>query len=417
LLHLKGTERLFDFEMRPIADRSGAVTGVVSDAVDITDRRRNEEELRQSQKMDAVGQLTGGVAHDFNNLLTVIRSATDLLRRPDLSNERRERYINAISDTVDRASKLTSQLLAFARRQPLRPETFNISKQVEGIAQLLMPALGNRIKIDLQLPAQDCFAVADVAQFETAVINLALNARDAMPNGGAVILRVAQPELSRVGKFVAVSVRDSGPGISPDKREKIFEPFYTTKESGKGTGLGLSQVFGFVKQSGGEVELISELGRGASFTLYLPSAEAPEIGRTTVSNAVEANRHDHGLRVLLVEDNEDIGNLATEQLRDLGYRASWARSAEDALGRLAVDGSAFDVMFSDIVMPGMNGIELANIVRDSYPHLAIVLTTGYSDALAESARSGFPLIRKPYSIDALARTLPAVIEGKSARVC
>jgi PAS domain S-box-containing protein len=420
LLHLKGSKRLFDFAMRPIADRSGAVTGVVSDAVDITDRRRNEEELRQSQKMDAVGQLTGGVAHDFNNLLTVIRSATDLLRRPDLPTERRERYINAISDTIDRASKLTSQLLAFARRQPLRPETFNISKQIESIAQLLMPALGNRIQIGLQLPDEDCFALADVAQFETAVINLALNARDAMPNGGAVTLRVAEaemiPSLLRPGKFVAVSVIDSGSGISPDKREKIFEPFYTTKESGRGTGLGLSQVFGFVKQSGGEVEVISDLGKGASFTLYLPSAEAPDTGKAAVSTVPEARRHDRGLRVLLVEDNEDIGNLATEQLRDLGYRASWARSAEDALGCLAADGFAFDLMFSDIVMPGMNGIELANTVRERYPHLAIVLTTGYSDALAESARSGFALIRKPYSIEALARTLPAVIEGTSARL-
>jgi PAS domain S-box-containing protein len=420
-LGLKGSERLFDFAMRPIADRSGAVTGVVSEAVDITDRRRNEDELRQSQKMDAVGQLTGGVAHDFNNLLTVIRSATDLLRRPDLPKERRDCYIKAISDTIDRASKLTSQLLAFARRQPLRPETFNISKQVEGIAQLLMPALGNRTKIDLQLPAEDCFAVADVGQFETAVINLALNARDAMANGGTVTLRVSEaetiPSLSRAGKFVALSVIDSGTGISPDKREKIFEPFYTTKESGRGTGLGLSQVFGFVKQSGGEVEVTSDLGKGASFTLYLPSAEASDIGETAISSASDARRHDGGLRVLLVEDNEDIGNLATEQLCDLGYRASWARSAEDALGRLAADGFAFDVVFSDIVMPGMNGIELANTVRERYPHLAIVLTTGYSDALAESARSGFALIRKPYSIEALARTLPAVIEGRSARLC
>ena len=415
-LDLAGEERRFDFSMRPIADRSGVVTGVVSEAVDITERRRNEEVLRQAQKMEAVGQLTGGVAHDFNNLLTVIRSAIDLLRRPGLSEARRDRYMNAISDTIDRASKLTNQLLAFARRQPLRPETFNVPKQVESISQLLIPALGSRIQIRVEVLSDDCFALADVSQFETAVINLALNAKDAMPNGGTVTLRVAQAEttrrLSRTGKFVAVSVIDSGAGISPANQERIFEPFYTTKEIGRGTGLGLSQVFGFVKQSGGEVEVISDLGKGASFILYLPAADQPVKMERAASTQLEATPDDSGLRVLLVEDNEEIGRLSTEQLRDLGYHASWARSAEDALDCLASDGFAFDVIFSDIVMPGMNGIELANTVRERYPHLAIVLTTGYSDALAESARSGFALIRKPYSIEVLSRTLPAIIAGK-----
>ena len=235
-----------------------------------------------------------------------------------------------------------------------------------------------------------------------------------MPNGGKLTLRVVETEMipshARAGKFVAVSVTDGGTGISRDKREKIFEPFYTTKEMGKGTGLGLSQVFGFVKQSGGEIEVISDLGKGASFILYLPGAETPDTRKEVISTPSVATQADvQGLRILLVEDNPEIGSLATEQLRDLGYRASWANCAEDALGCLAADGLAFDVVFSDVVMPGMNGIELANTVRERYPHLAIVLTTGYSDALAESARSGFPLIRKPYSIEVLAQTLPAVI--------
>ena len=279
LLNLPAGPRLFHLVMRPIVEGSGAITGVVSDAIDITEGRRNEEALRQSQKMEAVGQLTGGITHDFNNLLTVIRSATDLLRRPDLPKERRARYMSAISDTIDRASRLTSQLLAFARRQPLMPEIFNVTKQLESIEQLLMPTLGNRVRIEVKGPS-DCFAFADVGQFETAIINLALNARDAMPSGGRLILKAAKVELTQShsgpGKFVAVSVIDNGVGIAPDKREKIFEPFYTTKEAGRGTGLGLSQVFGFVKQSGGEVEVISDFGDGASFILYLPGADAPD---------------------------------------------------------------------------------------------------------------------------------------------
>ena len=237
-----------------------------------------EGRLRQAQKMEAVGQLTGGVAHDFNNLLTIIRSSVDLMRRRNVSEERRRRYVDAISNTVDRASKLTGQLLAFARRQPLNPELFNVNRRVEGIAEMLRPLVGARVKISLNLCDPPCFAQADLGQFETAMVNLAVNARDAMSGEGHLTLQVSKVhelpclrgEAGRPGMFIAVSIADTGVGIPGADLEKIFEPFYTTKGIGKGTGLGLSQVFGFAKQSGGEIAVASEPGHGIDLHIYLP---------------------------------------------------------------------------------------------------------------------------------------------------
>ncbi|MBX9649475.1 MAG: PAS domain S-box protein, partial [Xanthobacteraceae bacterium] len=282
-LNLPIGERYFDFAMRPMRDRHGAIIGAVPEAVDITERRQAEEVLRQSQKMEAVGQLTGGVAHDFNNLLTIIRSATDFLRRRELPEERRRRYVDAISETVERASKLTAQLLAFARRQPLKPQVFNVGAQVEAVAQLIRPLVGARIRIDVEISDLNCFAIADVAQFETALMNLAVNSRDAMNSEGRLVIQVrkvkaipplrAQP--ARSGDFVAITVTDTGIGIPSALLETIFEPFFTTKEVGKGTGLGLSQAFGFAKQSDGDISVASEPGHGATFTIYLPQAPMP----------------------------------------------------------------------------------------------------------------------------------------------
>src|SRR6195952_2695034 len=269
--------------MRPMFDQNSKLSGVLSEAIDITERRKAEEALRQAQKMEAVGQLTGGVAHDFNNLLTIIRSATDFLRRRDLPQDRHRRYIDAISETVERASKLTAQLLAFARRQPLKPQVFNVGTQVENIVQLIRPLVGNRIRIDVEIDSPNYFAVADIAQFETALINLAVNGRDAMGDEGRLRIEVKKvfsiPELrgtpSRNGEFIAISVRDTGSGIPADKLEAIFEPFFTTKEVGRGTGLGLSQAFGFAKQSEGDIEVMSAVGEGSTFIIYLPQADIP----------------------------------------------------------------------------------------------------------------------------------------------
>jgi PAS domain S-box-containing protein len=422
-LHLPTGERFFDFAMRPVFDQDGAVFGVLPEAVDITERRKAEEALRQSQKMDAVGQLTGGVAHDFNNLLTIIRSATDFLRRRELPEERRRRYVDAISDTVDRASKLTGQLLAFARRQPLTPQVFDVGSQVESIAQLIRPLVGGRIEIKLDLNDPRCFAMADVVQFETALVNLAVNARDAMQGEGELRISVKTVDgiaslraaIRRTGKFVAVSVTDTGTGIAAENLEAIFEPFFTTKEVGKGTGLGLSQAVGFAKQSGGEIEVASALGQGSTFVIYLPQADIP-ADEGVVAAAAEVATGGRGHRILVVEDNEDVGQFSSELLQDLGYATKRVASAKEALSALAQDELRFDLVFSDVIMPGMNGVELALVIRERYPGLPVVLASGYSSVLADNAHRGFELIQKPYSVEALSRVLRKAISERAAPI-
>jgi PAS domain S-box-containing protein len=424
MLQLPIGERYFDFTMRPVFDQHGVVTGAVPEAVDITERRQSEEVLRQSQKMEAIGQLTGGVAHDFNNLLTIIRSANDFLRRRDLPEERRRRYVDAITDTVERASKLTAQLLAFARRQPLKPQLFDVGEQVENVAQLVRPLVGSGIQIEVEIVNPKSFAIADVAQFETALINLAINARDAMNAEGRVRIAVktvdmipalrAQP--TRRGDFIAISVQDTGSGIAPEYLAAIFEPFFTTKEVGKGTGLGLSQAFGFAKQSEGDIAVSSTLGHGATFTIYLPWAEPPENAANITAVNHDPATSGRGYHVLVVEDNDDVGRFSTELLEDLGYAVRRAANAATALTILAEDEFAVDLVFSDVIMPGMNGVELAGVIRERYPGLPVVLTSGYSNVLAENAHRGFELIQKPYSVEALSRILRKAMAGRTAVV-
>jgi signal transduction histidine kinase len=392
------------------------------DRLHVAEKMRNvqaelkERELRlsQSNKLEAIGQLTGGVAHDFNNLLTIIRGSTDFLRRKDISEDRRERYIEAISVTVDRASKLTGQLLAFARRQSLKPETFDVGGQVRIVIDLLGPLLGARITVQAHLCDPPCFAEADVSQFETALVNLAVNARDAMSGEGCLAFKVE--EVTGVpavrghpmvcGDFIAVSVTDTGSGIDPNQIASIFDPFFTTKDVGKGTGLGLSQVIGFAKQSRGDVAVQSVQGQGSTFTLYLPrSAPTQEDASASAAAAATGAPDGEGACILVVEDNEAVGQFATEMLHDLGYRTAWAANAKAALQTLADHDAHFDLVFSDVVMPGMNGVELGENIRRLYPSLPVVLTSGYSDVLADEGRHGFELMHKPYSVDALSKVL------------
>ena len=423
-LRLPIGERDFEFGMRPVLDRHGNITGAVPELVDITERRRGEEALRQSQKMEAIGQLTGGIAHDFNNLLTIIRSATDFLRRRELPEERRRRYVDAISETVERASKLTAQLLAFARRQPLKPQVFDVGAQVESVAQLIRPVVGGRIEIAVEIEASGCFTIADIAQFETALINLAINARDAMKEEGRLTISVMRadrlPSLrgqpARSGEFIAILVDDTGTGIAPEYLDAIFEPFFTTKEVGKGTGLGLSQAFGFARQSGGDIAVKSAPGQGATFTIYLPQAAPPAAAGEASVRGIEPAASGRGYRVLVVEDNDEVGQFSTELLEDLGYAVKRVANADAALAILAKDEFATDLVFSDVIMPGMNGVELAGIIRERFPGLPVVLTSGYSEVLAENAHHGFELIQKPYSVESLSRILrKAISEQHSLR--
>ena len=382
------------------------------------ERERIEEVLRQAQKMEAVGQLTGGIAHDFNNLLTIIRSSTDLLRRPDLADARRKRYVDAISDTVDRAAKLTGQLLAFARRQALKPEIFDACERVRLTVDMLGSLVGSRIRIERHIPSDPLYLEADINQFETALVNLAVNARDAMEGEGTLTIRIAVvPAVSAgSGGGVALSMADTGSGIPRDKLTRIFEPFFTTKEVGKGTGLGLSQVFGFAKQSGGDVTVNSEVGRGTTFALTLPRVEP--AAEDVVSQPEPRGRPQKdtggGRRVLVVEDNADVGAFSTQLLQDLGYETTWAHDADEALTLLDEAPDGFDVVFSDVIMPGMNGVDLGREIRRRSPKLPIVLTSGYSHVLAQEGHHGFELLQKPYAVESLSRVLRKVARRKGA---
>jgi two-component system NtrC family sensor kinase len=375
-------------------------------------RREAEDALKHSQRLEALGQLTGGVAHDFNNLLTVIRASVDLLNRPQLSEERRQRYITAIAEAVGRAAKLTSQLLAFARRQTLKPEVFDIGDRMQSLRDMLATLLGPAIEIVTQLSAEPCLVNADAGQFETAMINMATNARDAMQGKGRIVFTVhaatAVPDTlthhSGSHGFVCVAVSDTGIGIPAAQLGRIFEPFFTTKQVGQGTGLGLSQVFGFARQSGGEVAVMSEVGQGSTFSLYLPRVPAALLPRSqapTTAPAVAGS----GMSVLVVEDNIELGNFAADGLTELGYSITLVDNATDALAELVGNADRFDVVFSDVVMPGMTGLDLAQAIRDRCIGVPVVLTTGYSQALSQDGVAGFELVQKPYSIEELSRVL------------
>ncbi|MGY4371512.1 CheY-like chemotaxis protein [Bradyrhizobium sp. LB1.3] len=266
----------------------------------------------------------------------------------------------------------------------------------------------------------DCFTVADIAQFETVLINLAINARDAMDGEGRLTIAVRKvrgiPQLraqsARGGDYVAISVADTGSGIAPENIEAIFEPFFTTKEVGKGTGLGLSQAFGFAKQSEGDIAVASTHGKGTTFTIYLPQAQSPATDKEAAALTNETAATGRGYRVLVVEDDDEVGRFSTELLEDLGYAVRRAANANAALAILGENEFAVDLVFSDVIMPGMNGVELAGMIRERYPGLPVVLTSGYSNVLAENAHRGFELIRKPYSVESLSRILRKAISEK-----
>jgi PAS domain S-box-containing protein len=377
--------------------------------------RRTEDQLRQAQKVEAIGQLTGGVAHDFNNLLTVIRGSTELLKRSDIPEERRMRYIDAIADTAERATKLTSQLLAFARRSSLQPEVFDVGNSIRALEGMMGTLTGSLIDVTITVAETACFIDADPSQFDTAIVNMAVNARDAMDRQGKLSITVtATDEIPAIrshprvrGDFVAVSITDSGSGIAPEQIDQIFEPFFTTKQVGQGTGLGLSQVFGFAKQSGGEIQVISQLGEGTTFTLYLPRAS--QDAARAVPEPVGSAPRGHGAYILVVEDNSDVGSFATNALAELGHFTVLAANGEEALAKLATGAAAFDAVFSDVVMPGMTGIELGQTIRNLYPDLPVLLTSGYSSVLAEQGTHGFELLQKPYSLDELSRAIRRVV--------
>ena len=369
--------------------------------VQMDERTRAEEQLRQAQKMQALGQLTGGIAHDFNNMLTVIQGSADILRRPSLLDEKRVHFASAIAETASRAAALTSQLLAFARRQPLSPVPLNLNARISEIAPLLAPLLGAMIKVHLDLADELDAVEVDPAQLEAAILNVVANARDAMPEGGEVTIRtrnVSPEESGGLGHAVMLSIKDSGTGFHPHIMERAFEPFFTTKSVGKGTGLGLSQVYGFVTQSGGDIRIDSAPGKGAEVILLLPASEHEHSGDLGVPKAAASRTSG---RVLLVEDNPQVGAFAETLLSELGHQVIRAMNGLEAL-KLIDEGMDYDLVFSDVVMPGMSGLELAGEIKQRRPDVPIILTTGYSDHIAEAGSQGHTIIPKPYRLETIA---------------
>lgn len=381
---------------------------------EMAERARVEETLRQAQKIEAIGRLTGGVAHDFNNLLMVISGGLDMLDR-QVDPARRRRLMDGMIQAAQRGASLTRQLLAFSRRQELRPESVDIARQIGGMRELLDRSLRGDVHVKFDFPDALWPVEVDPGELELVVLNLAVNARDAMPDGGTIVVRAENlPDLREnelVGDYVRLSVIDTGTGMTHEVRTRVFEPFFTTKDVGKGSGLGLAQVYGFATQSGGAVRIDSEVGAGTTISLYLPrSRHAPshDAHRLVDFHRKNGRAHDEG-RILLVEDDDEVAALVGEMLDQLGYEVTRAASAAAALGALA-DGRSVDVVFSDVMMPGgMNGVELAREIQRRRSDMPILLTSGYSGAaLHEAKETGVQILSKPYRIDELALALNAV---------
>lgn len=380
---------------------------------EMAERARVEETLRQAQKIEAIGRLTGGVAHDFNNLLMVISGGLDMLDR-QADPARRRRLMDGMIQAAERGASLTRQLLAFSRRQELKPESVDIARQIGGMRELLDRSLRGDVHVKFDFPDTLWPVEVDPGELELVVLNLAVNARDAMPAGGTIIVCAENlPDLSEnelAGDYVRLSVIDTGTGMTQEVRTRVFEPFFTTKDVGKGSGLGLAQVYGFAKQSGGTVRIDSEVGSGTTISLYLPkSGHAPSHDAHRLVDFHRANGrvHNEG-RILLVEDDDEVATLVSEMLDQLGYQVTRTASAAAALGALA-DGRSVDIVFSDVMMPGgMNGVELAREIQRRRSDVPILLTSGYSGAaIREAKETGVQILSKPYRIDELATALNA----------
>lgn len=388
-------------------DESGEIAGFGSITRDITEQHEAkqslaaaEQALNQSEKLRSLGELTGGIAHDFNNLLTVVRGSAELLKSETLSDEKKIRHIDAIVETADRAAELTGQLLSFARQQPLQPKRVDLNSVIFDMTELLKRTLGGGVSI-LKTPGMDLWAVrADPTQLENLILNAAINARFAMEGAGTLTLATHNVRCA-AGEEVCLSISDTGSGIAPEILERVFEPFFTTKGPGEGTGLGLSQAYGFAAQSGGRLEISSEMGRGTTLNLYLPRAESKPDVHDQLPGGTADSDVPQGTRVLLVEDSRTVAVFAQSLLEELGCEVVHANCAEDALVALDNEPSGFDIIFSDIVMPGLSGLELAAKVRLQKPELPILLATGYSEAAARGEGGEFPILPKPYRRETL----------------
>lgn len=394
-----------------IYTEKGEHAGFAKITRDVTERRMATEELEeartalfQAQKLQALGELTGGIAHDFNNLMTVIRGSADLLRRGGLPAEKSARYLDAIVETADRASTLTSHLLAFGRRQALKPEVVDLNRRMEAFGEVAARTLGSKIDVVLDLAPDIGRVEVDPTQLETALLNAAINARDAMPDGGRLTVSTITAD---EGESVCIAVADTGGGMAEEVAARAFEPFFTTKPVGKGTGLGLSQIHGFAAQTGGRAEIESRPGEGTTIRIVLPRSAKPLTAQIANEDDIAIPA---GLRVLLVEDNEQVREFARELLEDLHCVVSCSTGAEEALAM--IEHASPDLVFTDVVMPGMSGVELARRLRREQPDIPVLLASGYSEEVCEGAGANFAMLRKPYGAEALSRAMAQLLAAR-----
>ena len=425
VVHLDGRSEWVRWEVQPWREADGEIGGVILFSEVITARKQEEQatltnvdQLRQTQKMEAIGQLTGGIAHDFNNLLGIIIGNVEFLRDSLAGNPEQAELATEVLNTALNGADLTRRLLAFARKQALEPRPVDLKEYIQGLAVMLRRMLGEAIRITTDLADDSGLIVADQAQIGEALLNLAINARDAMPHGGDLRIAVANAHFGAdyvasrpdvvPGDYVVLSVSDTGTGMPPDVIERAFEPFFTTKPPGHGTGLGLSMIHGFARQSQGDVTIDSELGAGTTVRLYLPRARIDQ--HTDDSTASEQAVPTGSESVLLVDDNDYMRVVAGRHLTALGYDVTCVASGPAALAELA-SGRTFDLLFTDIVMPeGMSGYDLAEIATRQWPALKVLLTTGYTRIHEHADGDRRPLLQKPYRRHELARQIRAVLD-------
>lgn len=391
---------------------------------DLTNRQRMEQELRQAQKMEAVGQLTGGVAHDFNNLLTVVIGNLEMVtERLGDTDERIGRWLKEAFDAAESGAQLTQRLLAFGRRQPLEPRVTDLGDLVTQATQLLRRTLGESIEMRTIVETDRCRALVDPSQLQNALLNIAINARDAMPGGGRLIIELADVTVDShymalqaplpIGRYAVIAVTDTGNGMPEKVRERVFEPFFTTKPPGAGSGLGLSMVYGFVKQSGGHIQIYSEVDHGTTIRLYLPMAAADEeVDRLDAEESIESYTG-RGEKILVVEDDARVRRVTANRLRRLNYAVVEAVDGPSALDQLGKE-TDLKMLLTDMVMPGgMNGAELAEAVSTRRPEMRILLTSGYAepDMIIRQGSNRLPWLRKPHSAVELARTVRTVLDS------
>lgn len=397
---------------------------VVSLFRDVTEELKQKEAVLKSQRLEAIGQLTGGIAHDFNNLLTIISGNLELLE-DSISNPQDHELLSRAIRAADSGARLTNRLLTFARRRHLAPEVINLNEQVRGMTELLLRTLGDTIELRTHLAPDLWLARVDAGEVESAVLNLAINARDAMPAGGKLSIRTDNATLEEgetgfdgpliAGEYVRISVSDNGIGMNKETLSRVFEPFFTTKPPGRGTGLGLSTIYGFVKQSNGNITIYSEPGIGTTVNLYLP--RCPDAGsQRRAAGPARDQRSFNGERIMVVEDNRDVRALTVKRLERLGYKV--IECATGAEAREALDkGTKVDAIFTDIMMPGgLTGVDLGKWIMEKMPELPVILTTGFADetvANAATANAAWPILRKPYTQSELAAVVRTALDGRA----